>query len=323
MHRCIVVMAVLLSACRLMEEPTQQVKSALVSDDIVFDAQDLSKTAVMRCTNNGCGEKTPLFYALHQVTLSDEEIAGVLQFDNLHVSFEADNKHYTCLRASVPLGRMTLLWRADDDKHCYEQDKAKDYVQQFAAACIKEGEWQLVPEVGLKKFACKKESITISSDCFVAGNTGTCGTSNWPANIKEIHVKVGTKASTTPSENEKSEITAETKLKDVKIMAEWEWSGGQTVVCSGTDEEKRTFRGVSSAKQDVSKDYHAEGKINDFLIGFGCGGDSPVLSYGDESHVEHEGPLGICVATSVDDLTESLSACTTQRYYIKITFEAK
>ena len=309
-----IVMAILLSACQLMEEPTQQAKSALGSGDIVFDAQDLSKTAVMRCNNDRCGEKTLLPYMLHQVTLSDEEIAGVLQFDNLHVSFEADNKHYTCLRASVPLGWMTLLWRADDDKHCYEQDKAKAYVQQFAAACVKEKDWQLVPEVGLKKFVCKKDDITISSDCFVAGQSCTSG--SWPTNIKEIHVKMGTKASTTPPEDEKSEITAETKLKDVKIMAEWKSSKRIACLSAGNmvfiaTNDKKVSMEIVLGKEQTLGSLEKDKILSDCILD---GDTSPI---GGDYFISD----GICI----DHLKlKKFSDCGDgSSYYIKITFEAK
>ena len=307
MHRCIVVMAILLSACRLMEEPIQQVKSALVSDDIVFDAQDLSKTAVMRCNDNGCGEKTPLSYTLHQVTLSDEEIAGVLQFDNLHVSFEADNKHYTCLRASVPLGRMTLLWRENDDKHCYKQEKAKDYVQQFAAACVKEADWQLVPEVGLKKFACKKDSIEISSACFVAGQS--CDGSSWPTNIKGIHDKMG----------------GGQKLKDVKIMAEWKLAADGADCRIGDTIEFSVDKSNVKKSKEVTVDTEDE-KLGDVFDDIHCEDKYKGKKDNDINLATLDfGLPGVCVSDSKKErLPENLDACGKDGSdYIKITFEAK
>ena len=323
----------LLSACRLTEEPVQQAKGAFALGDVVFDAQDISKAAVMQCTNADCTTKQIVPSTLHQVALSGDPIAGVLQFDYLHISFQSGNKVYTCLRRSAPLGMMTPLWRSSDNKYCYEQAKDKDYVQQFAVACAKERDWQLIAASGinnLEKFACKKDAVEISSECFVVGNTANCDTSDWLKEIKDIYANVGTAGVATVDGQEKQEINADTKLKDVKIMAEWKLYGGYggtgIVKCIGI-EKTRDFTG-SSSKLEVSEDYHEDGTIDDFLISFNCQKSASndalnVASYGDKEHENYNKSPGICVATSQKNATDTLDKCTTQADYIKITFEAK
>ena len=331
MHRRVIVI-MLLSACRLLEEPTQQAKDAFVSGDVVFAAQDLSQTAVLRCRDKNCRRTENMQYILHQVELSGGTIKDVLQFDNLHISFQSGDKTYTCLRLSAPLGKMTLLWRDSNNKHCYEQVKDTDYVQQLAAACVTAEGWQLVADIDasdMKKFACAKDNEKISSACFIADNGTNCTASSWPESIQSIHASVVPASTIMADEPEKQEITANTQLKDVKIMAEWKLMATTgTVTCSGIEEKARDFSGTSN-KLDVSTDFHEDGDMDDFLVAFQCsaGGEPiPGLSRGDDidrTHNNYRGPPWICVTTDANSVAESFDKCNKQSEYIKITFEAK
>ncbi len=226
--RKITVALLLLSACRLSEEPVQQAKG-FVSGDVVFDAQDLSKTAVVQCRDDDCRSKTPLAATLHQASLRDQPAEVVLQFNDLHISFVQADKTYTCLRLQAPLGKMTLLRRAGEDTHCYEQATDKNYVQQFAVTCLAERDWQLVAgsdAQDLRQFACKNDGGSISSACFT-GESGAanCEGSSWPDAIRAIHAQVGTKA---VAARDRGGVDGETLLADVSIKVEWKLTAAAT-----------------------------------------------------------------------------------------------
>ena len=317
-----IVITLLSSACQLIEEPAQQVKSNYTRGDIVFDAKDIAKTAVKRCEDDtDCSSRNTVKYTLHQVDLASQENVEILQFANMLVSWQ-DNRTYTCLLPTAPLGKLTLLWNKNTEKNCYMQNNGKDYVQQFVIACLglAEENWQLKPTADLKNFVCKKDTTEISSACFVSGNTKNCTTSAWPNSIRDIHANVGTAPPSNPPPAEGGGITENTKLKDVKIMAEWKLYGGyggRSVECSGIEQKTKTFMGTSS-KSDVSSDYHEDGTIEEFLTNFGCISNNSAIPVADYRPV-----AGICVATSMDDLKDGLENCTTQTEYIKITFEAQ
>ena len=335
MQYFIIITLLMSSACRLMEEPTQQIKSNYASGDIVFDAENIGKAAVKQCQDTDCLGKQPVSYTLHQVALGNKEGVTILQLSDLLLSFQQTSKTYTCLAPITPLGKLTLLWKNDQTELCYAQNKDKDYVRQFAVACSKEAGWQLLAKpdtADKKKFICQKEETEISSACFVGGNSETCDASSWPDSIKQIHAKVGenTGGGGGQPPTGGNAITGDTKLSEVKIMAEWKLYGGygsQTAMarCTGITKEK-SFTD-SSSKQDVSADFREDlASVDDFLIEFNClkTNDQPFVvdSYGNTAS-EETGPPGICVANNMEDVTDSLDKCTTQDYYIKITFEAR
>ena len=321
MQRIVITIMLLLSACRLTEEPVQQAKGAFARGDVVFDAQDISKAAVMQCTNADCTTKQIVPSTLHQVELSGDPIAGVLQFDYLHISFQSGGKTYTCLRWSAPLGMMTLLWRSSDNKHCYEQPKEKDkaYVQQFAVSCVQAQEWQLATTDAndLKKFACANDAgKKIFSECFVAGNTANCDTSDWPESIKGIHTRVGIAGAATVGGTEEAKITKDTLLKDVKIMAEWKLTS--KVTCDFFDVEVN-FEQISIAKSKgilFSSLGGATETLNDLETG------DARLDLCPDFMADYFLPIGACI-NKVADGVKSLEDCNKQADYIKITFAPK
>ena len=321
MQRIVITIMLLLSACRLSEEPVQQAKGAFARGDVVFDAQDISKAAVMQCTNADCTTKQIVPSTLHQVELSGDPIAGVLQFEDLHISFQSGNKVYTCLRGSAPLGMMTPLWRSSDNKYCYEQAKDKAYVQQFAVACATERDWQLVAASGindLEKFACEKDAVKISSECFVAGNTANCTASTWLKEIKDIYAKVGTAGVATVTELQTSKITKDMLLKDVKIMAEWKLT--QEVTCDFEKEVKfevsTTVRRKEITSDSLSTTPETE-TLNDLELG-----RARLDTCNTEFGADYFIPYGACINKNTSAVN-SLGECESERDYIKITFEAK
>ena len=331
MHKIIIVM--LVSACRLMEEPTQQVKGAFTAGEVVFNAQNISSTAAVQCQDADCRRHTQLPYVLHQVALSND-IQDVLQANNLHISFSIGDKQYTCLRRSVPLGKMVLLWGENKQEYCYEQDKDKYYVQQFAAACVGEKDWQLVVGAGAsdkKEFACQGgeqgEKIEISSACFVAGND--CSeTEGWPEGIKGIHE--GAK-SAPPTETMRQAITADTLLKDVKIMAEWKLN--EDVDCDNLNNLNKTIT-LADAEDDtkfiksagLSRNINPEvlqsdtnmkiGVLESFNT-FACQSQSSGI-FGADYFIPH----GVCINKNTDGVNK-LEDCQEETEYIKITFAPK
>lgn len=324
MQYLMIVITLLASACQLIEDPAQQVKGAYASGDIVFDAEDIASTAIKQCQDTDCRNKNLVKYTLHQVALGSKEDVKVLHFGDLLVSYQT-NKTYTCLAPTAPLGKLTLLWSKSKTELCYAQDKDKDYVRQFVVACLAEVDWQLVAKpaaANLKQFVCQQGQNAIAASCFVVGNNDICSANTWPDSIKTIYAQVGTTSAQLPPAAE-NKITGETKLADVKIMAEWKLYGGyggRIVECSGIQDKTKTFMGTSS-KSDVSSNYHEDGTIEEFLTSFGCqkikdARAIPVTDY--RSPV-----MGICVATSIHDWQEGLENCTQQAEYIKITFEVK
>ncbi len=302
----------LLHVSCLQEESVQQAKEVLQVGDVVFDATDVSKTAVKLCQDTNCHQATAIPYILHQVALhTEQEITGMLQFSDLHVSFRLEENTYTCLRRSVPLGKMTLLWRRDDGgKYCYAPDNGGGYasqgggasqggrasiVQQFASACVAEEDWSLVAGEGddLKTFACRRDDVEISSTCFDEGECVIGG------------------------------IDKNTNLSEVKIMAEWKLDGEVTCSAGGTGEKFAD----GSALVDVSNSYTAfNGTVGSFSAVFSCAHDGITMTDtyyddGDDSHKWR--PPGICVAANAEAATDTLAACTTQNQYIKITFAPK
>lgn len=309
----IIVAMVLLSACRLAEEPLQQAKG-FASGDVVFDAENISKTAVAQCEDDSCRTKTPLSAKLHQVALSDQQIEGALQFNNLHISFEAGDKIYTCTRLSTPMGKMTLLQRGNDDKYCYAQAKGKDYVRQFALACLKEQDWQLVAGFeaeALQKFTCEKDDTKISSACFF--DAEECSDANWPASIKSIYVAKSAEP-TTARANE-TKITADTKLKDVTIKAEWRFAGD--VTCEGIG-KTITFESTTIIKTKDLTFTNTDQNVEDLTIDFSCQHNNsalPVTPFTDK---------GICVLKDKKNFPENIDDCDKDGVdYIKITFAPK
>lgn len=308
----IIVAMVLLSACRLGEEPLQQTKG-FARGDLVFDAQNISKTAVAQCRDDSCRTKAPLSSAkLHQVSLSDKQIEGALQFNNLHISFEVGDKIYTCTRLSAPMGKMTLLQRGDDNKYCYIQAKAKDYVQQFALACLQEQDWHLVAGIeaeALQKFTCEKDSTRISSACFFDED---CSTEGWPEKIKEIYDVKNTESSK-PTAKETG-VTAETKLAGVVITAEWKLA--RDVECSafGKDFE---FASTQSSKDKVITFTDSNKTVSDLTYGVSCQeAGVPITPF--------TPPEGICVRMNSDDIPENINDCGKDGVdHIKITFAPK
>ena len=307
---------VLLSACRLGEEPLQQAKG-FASGDVVFDAQNISKTTVAQCQDDSCRTKTPLSAKLHQVALSDKPLEGALQFNNLHISFEAGNKTYTCTRLSAPMGKMTLLQRGvDDDKYCYAQAKDKDYVQQFALACLQEEGWHLVAGFeaeALQKFTCEKGDTKISSACFF--DAEECGTKSWPVNIRSIYDVKSAEPTTASAKG--TVITGETKLAEVMIKAEWKLSR-YGVSCSAfadsfsfvkTAEPKSKTLAVSDGNKTVSE-------ITD---NFSCLHGDDALSI-----TPFTPPKGICARMQSDSNLQNINDCAKEDVnYIKITFAPK
>ena len=311
----IIVAMILLSACRLGEEPLQQTKG-FARGDLVFDAQNISKTAVAQCQDDSCRTKTPLSSAkLHQVSLSDKPIEGALQFNNLHISFEAGDKIYTCTRLSAPMGKMTLLQRGDDNKYCYIQAKAKDYVQQFALACLQEQDWHLVAGIeaeALQKFTCEKDSIRISSACFF--DEEDCGTENWPEKIKEIY-DVKNAESPEPTAKE-TRVTAKTKLADVVITAEWKLST-DGVICTGIDEEGSFERTTDKKTKDFTI-RNGDRTVGDVTADFNCSiGTSPLT-------LRDYPAEGVCALMLGNRAPENINDCGKDSVdHIKITFAPK
>ena len=326
MQYLMIIMILLSSACQLVEETAQQVKGAYANGDIVFDAEQISEAAVKQCQDTNCNSKTPLSYTLHQVALGNKKVVKVLQFSDLLVSFQT-NRTYTCLAPIAPLGKLTLLWSNNRTELCYAQDKDKDYVRQFVVACDKEADWQLATKydaADMKKFVCqqKQTQTPISSACFGSDNSDACDASSWPSSIRAIHNKVGGGDTATPPSGGEPAITSETKLSEVKIMAEWNLPEA-TATCTGTADKEKTFTGTSS-QVDVSANFRADASIDDFLIDFHCLDNNKepfvVSNYGDKEDTR-DTPPGICVANKTGDATDSLDQCTTQEYYIKITFK--
>lgn len=306
----IIVAMMLLSACRLGEEPLQQTKG-FASGDLVFDAENISKIAVAQCQDDSCRSKTPLSSTLHQVSLSDQQIEGALQFDNLLISFEVGDKIYTCTRLSAPMGKMTLLQRGDDNKHCYAQERNKDYVRQFALACLEGEDWQLVAESDaddLKKFACKKDSITISSACF---DTGDCGTENWPEKIKTIYEAKNTDVRALAARG--TGVTAETKLSEVVITAEWKLSV-RGVTCTGID-EKSSFSYTMDKKTESIIVGNGNRTVKDITIEFNCSIGGKALAIRDYPD------KGVCVLMPGNTHPDDVNDCGKDNVdHIKITF---
>ena len=330
MRRLMVIM-LLLSACRfghLAEEPVQQVKS-LKSGDVVFDAQDITKTAVNQCDDNGCRQKNVISYMMHHTAISSEQIKDTLQLDNLHVSFQSGEKTYTCLRVTAPLGKMTLLLSSsgDGDKHCYGQAKDKDkaYVMQFAAACIAEEDAELlygkITADNLKKFACKTEDVEVSSDCFAKDSTAECDSSSWPDSIKAIHTKAKAEAEKTTAKASHTAITADTKLQAVKVMAEWKLA--KEVTCDFAQEVE--FEASDAGKREIK----LEELTGDNNLAIDAVGDNKSISLYDCAdsdsspfEVDYFIPSGACINEARHGV-KSLDACDKETNYIKITFEAK
>jgi len=296
------------------EEPLQQAKG-FASGDVVFDAQNISKTAVAQCQDDSCRTKTPLSSAkLHQVSLSDKPIEGALQFNNLHISFEIGEKSYTCTRLSAPMGKMTLLQRGDEDKYCYAQAKDKDYVRQFALACLKEEDWQLVAGFeadALQKFTCEKDEIKISSACFF--DADDCDIENWPKNIESIYGKKSDEPTTASTKG--TAITADTKLKDVKIIAEWKLPTHKAVSCSAIGKPIE-FEETKNKTTKTITFINSSKTVSDLTYGVSCEeGNLPITPYT---------PEGICVRMDSGDIPENINDCDKDGVdYIKITFAPK
>lgn len=316
----LIIAIMLLSACRMGEEPMQQVKGNFAANDIVFDAQNITQTAVKQCNDNYCINSTPIGqFTLHKAELIDK-ITEVLQFNDLHISFQLSDKAYTCLRRSASLGKMTLLYRGgDDNKYCYEQAKNKDYVQRFAAACVTAEGWQLTAgsdTSSLKSFACQKDQDKISSECFVAGNTANCNTSDWPVKIKDIHTAAKAASAQPPATGADKTITKDTLLKDVKVMAEWKLSLSP-IVCNAVDKDVE-FEHTTNKKNKIIT-FRGDKKVEDVTIDFSCLHNSnalPVMEYPAK---------GVCVYMGTrEDVDENVDTCGNDGSdYIKITFTLK
>ena len=306
---------VLLSACRLGEEPLQQAKG-FASGDVVFDAQNISKTTVAQCQDDSCRTKTPLSAKLHQVALSDKPLEGALQFNNLHISFEAGNKTYTCTRLSAPMGKMTLLQRGvDDDKYCYAQAKDKDYVQQFALACLQEEGWHLVAGFeaeALQKFTCEKGDTKISSACFF--DAEECGTKSWPVNIRSIYDVKSAEPTTASAKG--TVITGETKLAEVMIKAEWKLSLND-VTCEGINEKDIFVRTTTKINTTVTPE-DTNKTVDDITTEFGCHIANNALTVTDYP------AEGVCARMNNKNSPANINECGANNVdYIKITFAPK
>lgn len=308
----IIVAMVLLSACRLGEEPLQQTKG-FVSGDVVFDAENISKTTVAQCQNDSCRNKTLLSSTLHQVSLSDELIGGALQFNDLHISFELADKVYTCTRLTAPMGKMTLLQRGDDPNYCYAQEQGKDYVRQFALACLKESDWQLVAAgklEALQEFTCKKDSIEISSVCFFDED---CHTGGWHENFKGIYERKNTEPKVLAHEGPK--ITAATKLTEVTITAEWKLAVSD-VDCVAM-EEKKNFGSTLNVKKEIIAFSDVNETVDNMANSFTCNEDDGQLS------PKVYPAKGICVLMR-GGYPKNVNECgADEADFIKITFAPK
>lgn len=322
----IIAIMLLLSACRMGEEPIQQVKGNFVANDIVFDAQNITQTAVKQCNDNYCINSTPIGqFTLHKAELIDK-ITEVLQFNDLHISFQLSDKAYTCLRRSASLGKMTLLYRGgDDNKYCYVQAKNKDYVQQFAAACVIAEDWQLTAgsdTSNLKSFACQKDQDKISSECFVAGNTTNCNTSDWPEKIKDIHTAAKAASAQPPTTVADKTITKDTLLKDVKVMAEWKLgedvdcglNGGITLGGSSIFEKSQGMGRSITPNALQSNTSISIGELEEHDT-FNC---SSSVQFGADYFI----PSGVCINKNSSGV-KSFSDCEKETDYIKITFALK
>lgn len=336
--RVIISWVLLAAACNLYEEPIQQAKGALAAGDIVFDALDTKQVAVVKCGDAGCSQKNAVPHILHQVTLANPpegegDNKHTLALSNLFASFQQGNRTYTCSLLQVSLGKMTRLLESSKEKgkYCYTQAKEQDYVQRFAAACVQAENWQLRASDS-KVFSCWQDEKQLSSACFVPGNSERgCDIEGLPPDIVQIHtaVKAAPSAAATTDKQPAAgdgEITGDTPLSEVKIMARWDWdykedNVDKPVSCESSNTEE-TFTGEKHDKKTVFANADADTSVEAFLVDLGCHIDGNVKKAVNITDFL-KGDLGACILPEANALVNKLSDCEKNNYFIEITFVKK